>query len=115
LTQGCQMAYFYTKNGNFGKALKWKIFDILYSNLIYTWQFRIFCGNLVYFVVVWYIVSSFGNLLHEKSGNTGLTAKRSYVDRGPIQCDETWFGKKGQNVSKFAQYWRLLWINFCLE
>jgi hypothetical protein len=33
------------------------------------WPFGIFCGNLVYFVVIWYIFTRFGILEQEKSGN----------------------------------------------
>jgi hypothetical protein len=33
------------------------------------WPFGIFCGNLVYFVVIWYIFPRFGILDQGKSGN----------------------------------------------
>jgi hypothetical protein len=49
--QGCQMAYFLTKNSDFGKywrVLQWKISSILLP-------FCIPCGHLVYFIVIWYI------------------------------------------------------------
>jgi hypothetical protein len=31
--------------------------------------FGIFCGHLVYFIVIWYIFPRFGMLYQEKSGN----------------------------------------------
>jgi hypothetical protein len=40
------------------------------------WLFGIFCGHLVYFMAIWYICSRFGMLYEEKSGNPGLR-KRS--------------------------------------
>jgi hypothetical protein len=33
------------------------------------------CGNLVYFMVIWYIFSRFGMLYQEKSGNPDLAKK----------------------------------------
>jgi hypothetical protein len=33
------------------------------------WLFGIFCGRLVYFVVIWYIFPPFGMLHQDKSGN----------------------------------------------
>jgi hypothetical protein len=35
------------------------------------WLFGIFCGHLVYLMVIWYIFSRFGMLYAEKSGNPG--------------------------------------------
>jgi hypothetical protein len=52
--QGCQMVCFQTKNPNLGKfwrALDWKI--------------------LAHFMFIWYIISGFGILCQEKSGNPG--------------------------------------------
>jgi hypothetical protein len=49
---------------------------IFYDHLVYftpmgniLWPFGIFCGNLEYFVVIWYIFTRFGILEQEKSGN----------------------------------------------
>jgi hypothetical protein len=33
--------------------------------------FGIFCGNVVYFMVIWYTFPHFGMLSQEKSGNPG--------------------------------------------
>jgi hypothetical protein len=33
------------------------------------WPFGAFCGHFVHFVVLWYILTSFGKLCREKSGN----------------------------------------------
>jgi hypothetical protein len=60
--QGCQMAYFQTKNSNLGKfwrSLQWTMLAYLmdiglfYGHLIYFMPFGIFCGNLVYFSPCW--------------------------------------------------------------
>jgi hypothetical protein len=56
--QGCQMAYFQTKNPNlvkFLRVLKWKM--LVYFMAIWSIfrSFGIFCGHLVYFTVNWYI------------------------------------------------------------
>jgi hypothetical protein len=77
--QGCQMSYFQTKNPNLGKfwrVLQWKMlvyFMAIWSNL---WQFCIFYDHLVYFVLILYILSRFGMLRQEKSGNPGLKTFR---------------------------------------
>jgi hypothetical protein len=94
--QGCQMAYFQTKNPNVGKiwrALQWRMlayfmpiwsilrpFGLFYGHLVYftaIWyillSFGIFCCHLVYAKVLWYIYfSPFGMLYQEKSGNPGV-------------------------------------------
>jgi hypothetical protein len=52
--QGCQMAYFQTKNPNLGKfwrLLQWKM-GVIWSIL---WPFGLFYGRLVYFMDIWYI------------------------------------------------------------
>jgi hypothetical protein len=57
--QGCQIAYFQTKNPDFGKfwrVLQWKI-------LVYFWPFGPFYGYLVYFMVIWDIFWLFGMFL----------------------------------------------------
>jgi hypothetical protein len=59
------MVCFQTKNTNLGKfwrLLQWKMlvyFMAMWSNL---WQFGIFCGHLVYFMVTWYIFPRVGML-----------------------------------------------------
>jgi hypothetical protein len=40
--------------------------------------FEIFYGQLVYFVVIWYISPRFGFWYQEKSGNPGLTEKENF-------------------------------------
>jgi hypothetical protein len=71
--EGCQMAYFQTKNPNlakFWRVLQWKML----VNYMAIWSIvrllGIFCGHLVYFMVIWYIFPRFGMLYQEKSGNT---------------------------------------------
>jgi hypothetical protein len=44
------------------------------------WQFGLFYGNLVYFVVIWYIFLRFGMFYKEKSGNRG-TEHRVFVEQ----------------------------------
>jgi hypothetical protein len=67
-TQGCQMAYFLTKNpklGKFWRALEWirleyymALLNILryIGNLVYCRPIRQFSGKMVYFHPFWYIV-----------------------------------------------------------
>jgi hypothetical protein len=70
--QGCQMVCFQTKNPNLGKfwrVLQWKkmvYFTDTWSSL---WSFVIFYGHLEKLLVIWYILSRFGILHKEKSGN----------------------------------------------
>jgi hypothetical protein len=65
---------------NFGAVCNgrfWYIFGhVAYftANLCILWSFGIFCGRLVYFVVVWYIFPRFGLLYQEKSGNPDPSA-----------------------------------------
>jgi hypothetical protein len=51
--QGCQMAYFLTKNPNLGKF--WRVLQFKMSAI---WSilrpFGIFCGHLIYFIFIWY-------------------------------------------------------------
>jgi hypothetical protein len=52
LRQGCQMAYFQTKNpslGNFWRALQWKMFVSFTAIWSILQPFGIFYGYLVYF------------------------------------------------------------------
>jgi hypothetical protein len=70
--QGCQMAYFRTKNPNFGsflRDLQWKMLVIFLAIWSILWPFGIFCGHLLNVVVMWYIFPRFGMLYKEKSGN----------------------------------------------
>jgi hypothetical protein len=72
--QGCQRAYFQTKNSSLGKFLEGLALQVLaYFMVIWStsWQFGIVYGHLVYFVVFWYIFHRFGMLYQEKSGNPG--------------------------------------------
>jgi hypothetical protein len=58
--QGCQMAYFQTKNPNLDKfCMEWKMvyFMAIWSILRPS---GIFCGHLVYFTAIWYILWPFG-------------------------------------------------------
>jgi hypothetical protein len=70
--QVCQMVCFQTKNCNSGKfwrVLPWEIlvnFKTIWSILR---PLEIFCGHLVYFVVICYIFPRFGILDQEKSAN----------------------------------------------
>jgi hypothetical protein len=64
--QGCQMAYFQTKNPNLGTF--WKVLQCLdwwyiFGNLVYftaiwyiLWPFGLICGHLIYFVAIWYTI-----------------------------------------------------------
>jgi hypothetical protein len=56
--RGCQMVYFRTKNSNLGKLcrlLQLIGVGICYVCFVYLTDIWYFCGNLVYFVVIWYI------------------------------------------------------------
>jgi hypothetical protein len=57
--QGCQMAYFQTKNPDLGKF--WRLLQrkmLVYYMAVWSilWLFGIFCDQLVYFMVIWYIL-----------------------------------------------------------
>jgi hypothetical protein len=63
--QGCQMAYFQTKNRNLGKfrrALQWNMLEHIMDIWFILRPFDIFYGHLVYFVVIWYIFPRVGKL-----------------------------------------------------
>jgi hypothetical protein len=76
--QGCQMAYFQTKKLQFGEILEGLAIEdvgIFCGHLVYfvaiwyiLWPFGIFYGYLVYFMVIWYILWLFvifcGHLVH---------------------------------------------------
>jgi hypothetical protein len=56
--QGCQMAYLQTKNpklGKFWRVLQWKMLRPFGKHTLR--PFGIFCGHIVYFMVIWYIFS----------------------------------------------------------
>jgi hypothetical protein len=84
--QGCQMAYFRTKNPNLGKFLKdlrWSVLVCFMAIWYILWPLSTFYGNLVYF-------SRFGMLYQEISGN-------------PVHC---WF---------FLHFWGTMSLLFCLK
>jgi hypothetical protein len=71
--QGCQMVCFQTKNPNLRKnsrASDWKI--LIYFMAVWNILriFGIFCDHSVHFVFIWYILSGFVIMHHEKSGNS---------------------------------------------
>jgi hypothetical protein len=67
------MVSFQTKKsilGKFWRALpRWENVDIFHGYLENLWTFEIFYDHLVRFVFIWYIVSCFGIMYQEKSGN----------------------------------------------
>jgi hypothetical protein len=64
------MVHFQTKNfDEFWRVLQWKMM-VNFKDIRFILQpFYIFCGRLVYFVVVCYIFPRVGILCQEKSGN----------------------------------------------
>jgi hypothetical protein len=78
--QGCQTAYFQTKNPNLGKF--WRVLRsemLLYFTAILSIlrPFCIFHGPLVYLKVICYLFPRFGMLYQEKSGNPESNARRN--------------------------------------
>jgi hypothetical protein len=72
--QGCQMAFFETNNSDLGKfwrVLQWKMVVYYLAIRSIFRLYRILCGHLVYFMVIWYIFFRFVILYHEKSGSPG--------------------------------------------
>jgi hypothetical protein len=66
------MAYFQNKNTNLGKILRvlqWKMLVYFMAILSISRPFSIFCGNLVYFMVLWNIFPVLDMLYQEKSCN----------------------------------------------
>jgi hypothetical protein len=64
-SHGCQMVCFQTKNPNLGKfwrVLEWKILVSFMTIWSVLRPLEILNGNLVYFVVIWYIFPRFGDL-----------------------------------------------------
>jgi hypothetical protein len=78
------MVYFQTKNSILGKLwriLQWKILVYVMAIWSILHHFDIYCGHLVYFVVIWYIFPLFGMPHPKKSGNPapGLKQKETSV------------------------------------
>jgi hypothetical protein len=69
------MVYFQTKKSKSGfilESLVMEIIGIVNDHLEYlTAIWYIFSGSLVHFVVIWCILTRFGMLYQEKSGNPG--------------------------------------------
>jgi hypothetical protein len=65
---------FSNQNFHFGswRVLQWKMLVYLMTIGSYLLPFDLFCGHLVYFMVIWYVFSRFGMLNKEKSGNPEL-------------------------------------------
>jgi hypothetical protein len=59
------MVYFEAKNTDLGKFFEGLAME----------DVGIFCGHLVNFPVIWYILCSFGGMLCQKSGNPGYDAQ----------------------------------------
>jgi hypothetical protein len=79
--QGCQTAFFKTKNPNlneFWRALQWKM--LVYVMVIWSIlrPFGVFYDHLVHFVFIWYIFPTFGIMYQEKSGNPDLKSKSAF-------------------------------------
>jgi hypothetical protein len=74
--QGCQMADFGTQNINLGKffrVVKLKAFYILWPLGL----FGIFCGHLLYFMVILYSFLPFWYIVPRKSGNPESKCSRA--------------------------------------
>jgi hypothetical protein len=72
--QGCQMANFQTKNPirvNFCRVLQWKVLVYYMSFGSILRLFGIFCGHMVYFVVIWNFYP-FWYVATKKTGNPGV-------------------------------------------
>jgi hypothetical protein len=72
LVQGCQMAYFQTKNPNLGKF--WMVLE-LKMLIYYVVNGNIFGIFYVSFVIIWHFITRFGMFYHEKSGNPALISR----------------------------------------
>jgi hypothetical protein len=57
INQDCQIVYFQTKNlkklGEFCRVFQWKMLVFLMAFGSIIWPFDVFCGHLVYFMVIW--------------------------------------------------------------
>jgi hypothetical protein len=51
--------------------------EIFFSHLVLLMRFGVFYGHSEYYVAIWYIISHFGMLYQEKSGNPVHIADRS--------------------------------------
>jgi hypothetical protein len=67
------MADFQTKNPNLGQF--WWDLQVAMEAI------GVFCGNLVYFMVIWYTFSRFGMLSQEKSGNPDCDGWQFFTKR----------------------------------
>jgi hypothetical protein len=79
LVQGCQMAYFQTRNRNlrkFWRVLQWKMLVFFMAFGLILRLFSIFYAHLVYLVVIWYILPRFGMFYQEKYGNHVLLVSK---------------------------------------
>jgi hypothetical protein len=87
LDQGCQMVCFQTKNANldkFWRVLQWNMLVYFMETWSILWSSVIFYWHLAKFVEIWCILSRFGILNQETSGNPDLDPiLRSWVHR---QC-----------------------------
>jgi hypothetical protein len=72
-TQGCQMVYYHSKNPNLGVNYWVYRYFITISNILR--PFGVLYGNLVWFVVIWYIFPVLVCLDQEKSGNPAYTTR----------------------------------------
>jgi hypothetical protein len=76
--QGCQKAYFQTKNpdlGEFWRVLQWNVlvyYRAVWSILLILHSILGYYGYLVYFMAIWYICPVFGKLYQEKSGSPDI-------------------------------------------
>jgi hypothetical protein len=87
--------------GKFGKVLQGKTFVFFVAILSILWPNGLFYDNLVRFVVICYILSRFGMLYIEKSGNPGC--RDEVVGRGRKRRKE-WFDifLWGKKIACFA-------------
>jgi hypothetical protein len=81
--QGCQMVCFPTKY----PGLAVENLGILYFHLVYftsigniLWPFGIFCGHLVYFVVIWYSFSHF-SILYQVARKTWQPCSNAFLTK----------------------------------
>jgi hypothetical protein len=81
------MVCFQAKNtnlGNFWRYLDWKMFIYFIATWNILWRFRVFYGDLGYFMTIWYILYLFGTffvfgiMYQEKSGNPGRRSKNFF-------------------------------------
>jgi hypothetical protein len=76
-SQGGRMGCFQTKNtylGKFWRVLQWKLLVYFMAIWSILRPFGIFCGYLVYFMVICYIFPRYGMRYLEKSGNPNPSA-----------------------------------------